>query len=164
MSERPSPDPVFQRIKTETRQELKKILEELRAHSTGFVDVAAAGGGSAVGAAASGGALYYAGSVVGFSAPGLSSGLAGLGALVGGGMLAGIGVVTVPVAIGGIVGHTIAKKRRSARLAAALRTAIERLYVIQERLMANAEYFQEELAEIKARIEQLERQKAKERP
>ena len=59
----------------------------------------------------------------------------------------------------GLVTYIIAKKRRNARLVAALGRAIEKLYKIQERLMANAEYFREELAKIKACIDQFEHQR-----
>ena len=74
-------------------------------------------------------------------------------------MAAGVGVLAAPVAVLGVVGYAIAKKRRNAKLAAALNRAIEKLYAIQERLMANAEYFRDELAEIKAYIGQFEHQR-----
>ena len=63
----------------------------------------------------------------------------------------------------GVFGHFIvekrrnaAERRRNAKLAAALSSAIGKLYAIQERLMANAEYFRKELAEIKALIDEIE--------
>ena len=74
-------------------------------------------------------------------------------------MAAGMAVLAAPVAILGVLGYGIAKKRRNAKLAAALSRAIEKLYKIQEQLMANAEYFREELAEIKAYIDQFELQR-----
>ena len=74
---------------------------------------------------------------------------------------AGVAALTGP--LGGVVGYVIAKKRRDAerkaKLTAALSRAIEKLYKIQDRLLANAEYFREELAEIKAYIDELKRQK-----
>ena len=72
-------------------------------------------------------------------------------------MVAGIGVLAAPVAVLAVGGYAIAKRRRNAKLAVALRTAIEKLHRIQERLTANAEYFREELAEIKAYIDIFER-------
>ena len=72
---------------------------------------------------------------------------------------AGVALLTGPL---GIVGYAIAKKRRDAKrkakLTAALSRAIEKLYKIQDRLLANAEHFREELADIKASIDELKRQ------
>ena len=96
--------------------------------------------------------------MTGFSAAGITSGLAAAGAIVGGGMVAGVAVLAAPVAGLAVAGYAIARRRRSAKLAAALRTAIEKLHPIQERLTANAEYFREELAEIKAYINNFESQ------
>lgn len=111
--------------------------------------------GSGIGAAGSLAALGASG-VSGFSAAGITSGLATAGSIVGGGMVAGIGVLAAPVAILGIAGHAIAKKRKNAKIAAAVATAIKKLYLIQERLMQNAEYFKEELAGINAKLNIIE--------
>ena len=148
-----------QRMKDEVREEMKEAIDELRRDEPKVVDAAAAAVGSALGGAASFTALYFGGSVVGLSAAGMTSGLATAGMVVGGGMAAGVGVLAAPVAILGIIGYGIAKKRRNAKLSAALGRAIEKLYKIQERLIANAEYFREELAEIKTWIDQFEHQK-----
>ncbi len=56
--------------------------------------------GAAAGVAGAVGAVYGAGSVVGLSAAGITSGLAGIGGVVGGGMFAGVAVATVGPAIG----------------------------------------------------------------
>ncbi len=76
------------------------------------------------------------------------------------GAAAGVVLLTGPL---GVVGYAIAKnlrnKQRNAKQVAALRRAIEKLYKIQDRLLANAEHFREELAEIKASIDELKRQK-----
>ena len=73
---------------------------------------------------------------------------------------AGVTLLAGPL---GVVGYVIAKKRRDAerkaKRMAALSRAIEKLYKIQERLLANAEYFRDELADIKASIDELKRQK-----
>ena len=71
-------------------------------------------------------------------------------------MVAGVGVLVAPVAILGVVGYGLVRNRRKARLAAALREAIENLYKVQERLIANAEYFRDELVEITAFINHFE--------
>ena len=96
--------------------------------------------------------------MTGLSAAGITSGLGVAGSIVGGGMVAGIGVLAAPVAVLAVCGYAIAKRRRNAKLAAALRTAVEKLHRIQDRLAANAEYFKEELAEIKAYIDNFETQ------
>ena len=73
-------------------------------------------------------------------------------------MVAGIAVLAAPVALTAVAGYALIKRRRNAKLAAALRTAIEKLYRIQKRLAENAEYFRKEIAEIKAYIDNFERQ------
>ena len=146
----------LERIREEARSEFNNALEELKAEHPQVVEGAAAAVGSALGAGASFTALYFGGTV-GLSAVGLTTGLATAGSIVGGGMLAGVGVLAAPVAVTGIVAYALVKRRRNARLAAALRTAIEKLYRIQKRLVANAEHFRDELAEIKAYIDQFEK-------
>lgn len=74
------------------------------------------GTGGAIGFAA----LYLGGSVVGLSAAGITSGLAAAGAIVGGGMAAGIAVLAAPaVVLGGagvgIASHVKNKKLREAK-------------------------------------------------
>ncbi len=75
-------------------------------------------------------------------------------------MVAGIGVLAAPIAILGVTGYALAKRHKNAKLAAALGQAIGRLYDIQARLIANAEYFKEEIASIKAVIDTLSKKKA----
>ena len=134
------------------------MMNELNKDHPKIVEGSAAMVGGALGGSASLTALFFGGSVTGLSAAGVTSGLAAAGAIVGGGMVAGVGVLAAPVAILAVGGYAIAKRRRNAKLAAALRTAIEKLHRVQERLTANAEYFTEELAEIKAYIDNFERQ------
>lgn len=71
-----------------------------------------AGAGGAVGFAA----LYLGGSVVGLSAAGITSGLAAAGAIVGGGMTAGIAVLAAPAVILGGAGVGIASHVRNKKL------------------------------------------------
>ena len=142
-----------QRMKDEAKDDIRKVLEELASEHPEAVEAAASAVGATLGGAASYTALYFAG-ITGLSAAGVTSGLAFAGALVGGGMVAGTFVLAAPVAVLGIAGYAIARNRKKARQAAALRRAIERLYQIQERLMANAEYFREELSVIKASMEE----------
>ena len=146
----------IQQTKDEAREEMNETLNELARDEPKVLDAAAAAVGSTLGGAGSYAALYFGGSVAGLSGAGITSGLAAAGTVVGGGMAAGVAVLAAPVAVLGVIGYSIAKKRRNAKLAAALGRAIKKLYNIQERLIANAEYFREELAEIKAYIDQFE--------
>lgn len=141
------------------QKEVADTLKKLESDYPGVTEGLATAIGSGAGAAGSLAALILGGKVVGLSAAGITSGLGAAGALVGGGMAAGIGVLAAPVAILGVAGYALAKKRKNAKMAAALATAIGRLYDIQARLMQNAEYFREELATIKATIEFLKTKK-----
>jgi len=73
--------------------------------------------GAGAGCLASFAALYFGGSVVGLSAAGITSGLAAAGAIVGGGMAAGIAVLAAPVAILGGVGVGVAAHIKNKKLA-----------------------------------------------
>lgn len=76
-------------------------------------DVMAGVLGAGVGGVTSFAALYFGGSVVGLSAAGITSGLAAAGALVGGGMAAGIAVLAAPaVILGGAALKVTADKKR----------------------------------------------------
>ena len=77
--------------------------------------------GAGAGGAASFAALYLGGSVVGLSAAGITSGLAAAGALIGGGMGAGVAVLAAPVAVLGAAGvgitaHVKNKKLKDAKM------------------------------------------------
>lgn len=151
--QKPNPDEI-DAIKNQATREVKAILDELENDYPGITEGMATALASGVGAAGSLAALYGLG-VTGLSAAGITSGLAAAGAVVGGGMVAGIGVLAAPVAILAVAAYAIAKKKKNAKLAAALGTAIKKLYAIQEQLMRNAEYFKEEIAGIKAAIDVL---------
>jgi hypothetical protein len=141
-------------------KEVADILQKLNNDFPGVTEGLAAAVGSTAGAGGSFIALTLLG-VKGLSAAGITSGLATAGGLVGGGMVAGIGVLAAPVAVAGILAYAIARQRRSAKLAAALNQAIVKLYEVQERLMANAEYFTEELAVIKTTLNFLKEKQIK---
>ncbi len=145
-------------LKEEAAQEVNIIVQELETDYPGISEGVGTAIGAAVGGTGSFAALTTLG-VSGLSAAGITSGLATAGALVGGGMVAGIGVLAAPVAILGVAGYAIAKKRKNAKLAARLGQAIAKLYDIQSRLMQNAEYFKEEIAAIKATIDLLGKKK-----
>lgn len=141
--------------KEKAEKDVKDVMKRLNSDAPTMTEGLSTLLGSGVGAAGSLAALGTLG-VSGFSAAGITSGLATAGALVGGGMVAGIGVLAAPIAILGITGYAIAKKRKNAKIAAAVATAIKKLYSIQERLMQNAEYFKEELAGINAALNIIE--------
>ena len=136
------------RAEKDVQDIMKRLNSDAPTMTEGLSALLGSGAGAAAGSLAALGAL----GVSGFSAAGITSGLATADALVGGRMVAGIGVLAAPVAILGITGYAIAKKRKNAKIAAAVATAIKKLYSIQERLMQNAEYFKEELAGITAAI------------
>lgn len=72
--------------------------------------------GAAGGASISFLALYFGGSVVGLSAAGITSGLAAAGALVGGGMAAGIAVLAAPIVLLGGGAIAVTAKVKSNKL------------------------------------------------
>ena len=139
----------IQPMKDEAYESMKEAIDELRRDEPKVVDSAAATVGSVLGGGASFTALHFAGGT-------------GLSAAAGYGLAAAATRLVAPVAALAVVGsvwYAIAMKRRNAKLAAALNRAIEKLHATEERLMANAEYFREELAELKAWIEELERRR-----
>lgn len=135
-------------------KEIKSIMEQLENDAPGATE----GLGALVGAA-SGGAIALTAlsslGVAGLSAAGITSGLATAGALIGDGMVAGIGVLAAPIALLGIGGYALANRRKKAKMLAALNTAIEKLYAIQRRLKSNAEHYKEELTALGALVEAL---------
>ncbi len=84
--------------------------------------------GAGAGAAISFGALYTLGTA-GLSAAGITSGLATAGAIVGGGMAAGVAVLAAPAALLGVAGYAIMSSQKKKELIQAkeqlLREAIQ---------------------------------------
>ena len=80
--------------------------------------------GAGIGGVGSFAALYGLGSVVGLSAAGITSGLAAAGGIVGGGLAAGVFVLSAPVAVLGGVGVGVAAHLKNKQL----RQEKERLY------------------------------------
>jgi hypothetical protein len=150
----------LEKIRKKAMDEVTSALQALENKFPGITEGAAALAGSGVGAAASFGALYTLGTT-GVSAAGITSGLATAGSIVGGGMVAGIGILAAPVAVLGIGGYAIVKHRKNGKLKVALTLAIKKLYDVQEKLMSNAEYFKAEIAVIKAHIDMLNKKAPK---
>ena len=135
----------IKRMKDEAYEDMKKALDEFGRDHPKTLEAVAAAVGSALGGAASFTALYFGGVVTGLSAAGITSALAWAGAIVRGRNGGGSGR---PGSSGGRLGdwRLCPRQVTNAKLAAALGRAIEKLYNIQERLIANAEHFREELA------------------
>jgi hypothetical protein len=142
-------------LREKSGADIKHILRELESNVPGITEGFGAITGAGIGGAASLAALSGMGSVAGLSAAGITSGLAAAGSLVGGGMVAGIGVLAAPIAVLGIVGYSIFKHKKVKKQTAALQHAIAQLYSVMERLKKNAEYFQQEIAGINLLIETL---------
>ena len=109
----------------ESLKTVQKVIDEASAAvqdssrtitQSAIPEVLAGATGVSAGAAASFAALYFGGSVVGLSAAGITSGLAAAGALVGGGMAAGVAVLAAPVAILGAAGVGIASHLKFQKL------------------------------------------------
>ncbi len=149
----PTPDQL-KLEKERAARETKEILTNLENDYPGITEGIATALGAGAGAAGSFTALVFAGTT-GLSAAGITSGLAAAGSVVGGGMLAGIGVLAAPVALLGVAGYALAKKHKTSKLAVALSTAISNLYDILERLQTNAEYYRDEITSIRAIIDNL---------
>jgi hypothetical protein len=141
-------------MREKTGKEVQRILRELESNAPEMAEGLGAITGAGIGGYASLTALSSLG-YAGLSGAGITSGLAAAGSLVGGGMVAGIGVLAAPIAILGIAGYSIFKHRKVKKQTAALQQAIYELYSVLERLKMNAQYFQEEIAGIYGMMEML---------
>lgn len=140
--------------------EIKSIMTELENDAPGVTEGLGTLIGSTTGGAISLAALSTLG-ISGLSAAGITTGLATAGSIIGGGMVAGIGVLAAPIALLGLGGYALAKKRKKARMLSALNVAIEKLYAIQKRLKDNAERFREELGALSSLVEALRTKKSR---
>ena len=148
----------IEQLKNDATNAVSSTLKQLEKDYPGVTEGMATTVGAGIGAAGSLAALSTLG-VSGLSAAGITSGLATAGGVIGGGMVAGIGVLAAPIALLAVGGFWLGKKRKNAKLAAALGEAISKLYNIQGRLMQNAEHFKEEIAGIKVAIAMLAKKK-----
>ena len=139
-------------MKTKAMLDLREVLEQLEKSHPGITEGQATALGAGAGAAGALTALSSMG-VSGLSAVGVTTGLSAAGGLLGGGMLLGIGVLATPVAALGIVGYSLAKKRKKDHKATVLGQAAKRICDIQSSLMPNQEYFKDEIAYIKSTLE-----------
>lgn len=84
--------------------------------SSSIPEVLAGAIGAGTGGAISFAALFFGGSIVGLSGPGIMTGLAAAGAIVGGGATAGVFVLAAPVAVLGAAGVGIASHVKNKKL------------------------------------------------
>ncbi|RRR77370.1 MAG: hypothetical protein EI684_01575 [Candidatus Viridilinea halotolerans] len=119
-----SQEPIYQSI--DSLKPLENLVAEASSavadpfrtasHDFAINEALAATSGIGTGAAIGFAALYYGGSVVGLSAAGITSGLAAAGALIGGGMVAGIAVLAAPAVILGLAGLAVAGNHNHQKL------------------------------------------------
>ncbi|MCB9763863.1 MAG: hypothetical protein H6739_29100 [Alphaproteobacteria bacterium] len=132
--------------------DLDKIDAEVRDGSEGVG--ALVGGG--VGAAGSFAALYGLG-IVGLSGPGIMTGLAAAGALIGGGAAAGVLVLAAPVAGLAVAGYAFANHRKMKHVrqlqGQVLAKAIGKQNEIVRRLSNQADLSEAVVHELEARLE-----------
>jgi hypothetical protein len=138
-----TPDEIKKKIE-EIMQNVKTTLDHLEKYFPGLsVGIGAALGASS-GVVGSLAALYCLGTA-GFSAAGITSGLAAAGAVASGGMLAGIFVIAAPVAVLGALGYSYANKKAKR---SALNTAIDKMFNFRQALMQYPEYAQGQIKEL----------------
>jgi len=90
----------------------KAIKDEARTIKTSDIpDVLGAACGASIGGAVGFAALYAAGTT-GLSAAGITSGLAAVGGIVGGGMVAGIAVLAAPAVVLGVGGYAVLARHK----------------------------------------------------
>ena len=157
------PNATVQQMKAEADQNVKAVLRQLHKDQPEvFKKVVGTAGGTALGSMVSLTALSLGGPIAGLSAPGITGGLAAAGALVGGGMAVGLGVLAAPVVALGVGGYAIAStiKSRGTKPVMTLGEAIQNLKTIKAHLKPTR-YFRSEIAQIDDYIKKLERQKSK---
>ncbi len=146
---------IIENMKAKALSDLRAILQDLETTHAGITNGIATAIGAGTGAASSIMALSSLGTVSGLSAAGVTTGLAAAGAIVGGGMLVGIGILATPVAALGVLGYQLGNKRKKAFKAAAVAMAVKHIIEIQSRLIKHKEHFTEELTKIKTTLETL---------
>ena len=151
---------IVENMRTKAAQDLRDVLQNLEKNHAGITEGLATALGAGTGAATSLAALSSLGTVAGLSAAGVTTGIAAAGGLLGGGMLAGIGVLATPVAALGMLGYGVARKRQKDSRAAAIGLSAKNICDIQSQLIQHKEQFREELAQIKAILEALSSLKA----
>lgn len=129
-------------------------LDKIDAEAGDSSALLGAAAGAGVGAAASFAALYGLG-VTGLSAAGITSGLAAAGTIIGGGMVAGIGVLAAPIAVLGVAGYALVNHNRQQRIKQlqrdVLAKALQKQSAILQRLERSAELSEAAVRELRDR-------------
>lgn len=140
---------------------LKKLfddLDQLNDEASSEGEVAGAATGAGIGGAASFAALYGLG-VPGFSAVGITSALAAAGSIVGGGMVAGVGVLAAPVAVLAVGGYALVNHNKQKRVRGlqrdVLAKAVSQQNAILQRLQRKHNLSEAAVAELRAKNEVL---------
>ena len=154
------PEATVQQMKEEARRDVKAVLSRLDRDLPGVFKkvVGTTGGGALGGGLISLPALWFGGSVTGLSAAGITSGLSAVA--LGAGMVAGVGVLALPVLGGGIIGYIATARNRRGKTAKKIDNAVRKLKTIEAHLQPSR-YFRNEIAQIEADIKKLENQKPK---
>jgi len=145
-------DEQIESMKENVAREIVDIVQKLGEGYPGINEGLGTMIGATTGAGFSYIALYLLG-VHGLSAAGITSGLAAAGTVVGGHMVAGIGVLAAPITILAVVGYAFAKYKKSVKLADDLKQAVIKFYKIQDRLSQDTEDFKNGLNQLKTIIE-----------
>lgn len=151
------PKATVQQMQHKAHRDVKAVLGQL---NRDLPEVAKQVVGTTLGGAAGAGlislpVLSFGGSVTGLSAAGITSGLSA--AALGAGMVPGVGVLAIPVLVGGLIGRRIFTSKKPVLR---LEQAIQHLERTKARLKPTR-YFRREIAEIENYIRKIERQKAK---
>jgi len=118
----------------ESLEPIKKVIKEASEaindknriiNNSSIPEILGAVAGMGIGTGIGIGAVSLAGTVAGLGAAGITSGLAALGGIVGGGMVAGIFVAAAPVAILGIAGYGIIAHHKKKKLAQAKESLLQ---------------------------------------
>ena len=127
--------------------------EVISKNDKGLSEILVAAAGMGAGAAGSFVALGSLG-VAGYSAVGITTGLATAGSLVGGGMVAGIGVLAAPVAILGVGGYALVANKKKKELLiekkALLQEAIRKQNLIIDKLRDKISLQEEKVRELES--------------
>ncbi|EEH97081.1 hypothetical protein EHZ13_01325 [Clostridium perfringens] len=119
----------------------------------GLSEVLAAAAGMGAGAAGSFAALGALG-IAGYSAVGITTGLATAGGIVGGGMVAGIGVLAAPIAVLGVGGYALVANKKKKELLvekkALLQEAIRKQNIIIDKLKNKVQLQEEKARELES--------------
>ena len=139
------PDDFLTKRKEETNRMIATILSDLEEELPEETELLWAFAGGLLGAGAALCALFFFGKVTGLTAPGITSGLAALGSLLGGGMFTGLCLLLFPAPLLAISGYALARTRNRMQILRAARDAAEDLDTLRKELAKETHLFTEEL-------------------